>query len=275
MLSNVKAFASLEPTLLSNFARCISTTQSCQDISEGWLSKLLVRKIEPSKESHSTMLSDKEILYELQTHNIRPDSVDKYLNNFKQNVELIHSKPDLKVELVGSWTVMVGDMDQALHLWRYTGGYARIDNALSILAQDKDYVKLQQDRGMYLRARHLQYLLQFSYWPTIELRSGKNIYEIRSYFLKPGTMIEWGNNWARAINYRRNNNEAFAGFFSQIGRLYNVHHIWCYKDFESRKEARESAWRSPGWDECVAYTVPLIREMQSRILQPTEFSPTQ
>ena len=39
-------------------------------------------------------------------------------------------------------------------------------------------------------------------------------------------MIEWGNNWARAISYRRENEEAFAGFFSQIGRLYNVHHIW-------------------------------------------------
>lgn len=40
-------------------------------------------------------------------------------------------------------------------------------------------------------------------------------------------MIEWGNNWARAINFRKHNNEAFAGFFSQVGRLYNVHHIWC------------------------------------------------
>lgn len=121
-------------------------------------------------------------------------------------------------------------------------------------------------------------------------------------------MIEWGNNWAKAINYRRNNDEPFAGYFSQIGRLYNVHHIWCkcettyclyyvcfmyihyarsssyishicfyfsgYKDLQSRKETRESAWRSPGWDECVAYTVPLIREMHSRILNPTSFSPT-
>ena len=42
-------------------------------------------------------------------------------------------------------------------------------------------------------------------------------------------MIEWGNNWARAINFRRENDEAFAGFFSQIGRLYNVHHIWSKK----------------------------------------------
>lgn len=122
-------------------------------------------------------------------------------------------------------------------------------------------------------------------------------------------MIEWGNNWARGINYRQANDVPFAGFFSQIGRLYNVHHIWCkffnkkffryliaskrkikeiltnvewfyvfvlgYKSLQDRKESREAAWRAPGWDECVAYTVPLIREMHTRILRPTEFSPTQ
>lgn len=49
--------------------------------SDSWLSKLLVRRIEPSKESHSRMLSDKEVVYGLHTHNIRPDSVDKYLDN--------------------------------------------------------------------------------------------------------------------------------------------------------------------------------------------------
>lgn len=87
-------------------------------------------------------------------------------------------------------------------------------------------------------------------------------------------MIEWGNNWARAINFRKTNNEAYAGFFSQIGRLYNVHHIWCYSSYAQRKETREFAWQQPGWDSCVQYTVPLIKEMHSRILIPTEFSPT-
>lgn len=48
-----------------------------------------------------------------------------------------------------------------------------------------------------------------------------------------------------------------------------------YKSLQARKENREAAWRSPGWDECVAYTVPLIKDMHSRILSPTEFSPTQ
>lgn len=137
-------------------------------------------------------------------------------------------------------------------------------------------MRLMTERGGYLRSRHLQYLLAFSYWPQpIPRTEGSHIYEMRSYRLKPGTMIEWANNWARAISYRsRNNNTAYAGFFSQIGRLYNVHHIWCYDSLQARKEVREKAWSSPGWDECVAYTVPLIREMHSRILTPTQFSPT-
>jgi len=246
--------------------------------SESWLQKLMSNKIsknEAAKESHSSMLSDKEILYALHTHNIRADSTANYLENYKKTVQLIESKKDLGCELVASWSVQVGDLDQCLHLWRYTGGFEKVDLAEKVMKTDPDFLKLSAERGGLLRARHLQYLLAFSYWPPMEPRSGSNIYEMRSYRLKPGTMIEWGNNWARAINFRRKNNEAYAGFFSQIGRLYNVHHIWCYKSYQERKETRENAWRQPGWDECVAYTVPLIREMHCRVLVPTDFSPTQ
>lgn len=52
--------------------------------SESWLNKLMSRKISPneaSKESHSAMLSDKEIIYSLATHNVRADSVPQYLEN--------------------------------------------------------------------------------------------------------------------------------------------------------------------------------------------------
>jgi len=246
--------------------------------SESWLQKLMSNKIsknEAAKESHSSMLSDKEILYALHTHNIRADSTASYLENYKKTVQLIESKKDLCCELVASWSVQVGDLDQCLHLWRYTGGFEKVDLAEKVMKTDPDFLKLAAERGGLLRARHLQYLLAFSYWPPMEPRSGGHIYEMRSYRLKPGTMIEWGNNWARAINFRRKNNEAYAGFFSQIGRLYNVHHIWCYKSYQERKETRENAWRQPGWDECVAYTVPLIREMHCRVLVPTDFSPTQ
>ncbi|XP_065172929.1 protein NipSnap [Atheta coriaria] len=270
-MANLKLIKNLNlPTRIN---RCISTTPTKQE----WLSKLMVRKIEPTKESHSRMLSDKEIVYSLQTHNYRPDCKKQYLENVKKHMQLFNSIKEINdgVDLVGSWTVNVGDQDQALHLWQFRGGFQTIDETTQILAENSDYIKLQEEQAKLMRSRHLQYLLAFSYWPGIEKKPAKNIYEIRSYALKPGTMIEWGNNWARAIKVRQNNQEPFAGFFSQIGRLYNVHHIWCYKDLNTRKETRESAWRTPGWDECVAYTVPLIREMHCRILVPTEFSPTQ
>jgi hypothetical protein len=45
----------------------------------------------------------------------------------KNTVQLIESKNDLSTELVASWTVQVGDLDQAVHLWRYTGGFEKID----------------------------------------------------------------------------------------------------------------------------------------------------
>lgn len=257
--------------IAQNF-RSITTSTVKKD---AWLSKIFVRKIEPTKESHSRMLSDKEIIYGLQTHNFRADSKKLYLQNMKNNLDLVKSLGSLNgVELVGSWTVNVGDQDQALHLWKFSGGYETIDTYSKAVAENEDFKKLNEEQGRLVRSRHLQYLLAFSYWPQILLRQTNNIYEIRSYALKPGTMIEWGNNWARAINFRKNNDEPFAGFFSQIGRLYNVHHIWCYQDLNTRKETRESAWRAPGWDECVAYTVPLIREMHCRIMVPTEFSPT-
>jgi hypothetical protein len=60
--------------------------------------------------------------------------------------------------------------------------------------------------------------------------------------------------------------------FTQVGPLFHVHHIWAYKDLAARKEAREQMWQKPGWDECVAYTVPLIRRMESKIMAGLPFS---
>lgn len=60
--------------------RCISTTSVLKD--ENWLNKLFVRRIEPTKESHSSMLSDKEIIFTLYTHNVKPGKMDKYLDNW-------------------------------------------------------------------------------------------------------------------------------------------------------------------------------------------------
>ncbi|XP_076452278.1 protein NipSnap-like [Babylonia areolata] len=257
--------------------RCMSLqTESDNDREKrGWLKNLMkVRTLEPSKESHSAQLSSKETVYEIQFHAIKPESMESYLNQFKEFQQLLQEKNGGS-ELVGSWTVEVGDQDEAVHLWAYKGGYPMLNETNRIYRTDKDFIEFRKNRNKMLRSRRNQILLAFTFWPEMTPRPPSNIYELRSYTLKPGTMIEWANNWARGIKSRGTNNEPVAGYFTQMGELQMVHHIWAYSDLESRKVTREAAWQRPGWDECVAYTVPLIRHMQSRILIPTPFSPLQ
>ena len=56
--------------------------------------------------------------------------------------------------------------------------------------------------------RENQICLSFTFWGEPDARSENHIYEMRSYSLKPGTLIEWGNNWfvfltKTFVNYKR------------------------------------------------------------------------
>ena len=99
----------------------------------------------------------------------------------------------------------------------------------------------------------------FSFWPSPDKREGKNIYDVRSYQLKPGndyerggantvrrwnfdrmkqlicmfniylgSMYDWSNYWARGIRCRQSvrSNIPYAGFFCQLGQLHTIYHIW-------------------------------------------------
>uniref|UniRef100_K1RW45 NipSnap-like protein 2 n=1 Tax=Magallana gigas TaxID=29159 RepID=K1RW45_MAGGI len=142
-----------------------------------------------------------------------------------------------------------------------------------------DFINYRTSRNKMLRYRKNQILLPFNFWPAPVPREGKNIYEMRSYTLKQSAIYVairysyWHNKnktyWylqdnqifcieilkAKGLRYRQDNDEvAVCGLFTDLGDLFTVHHMWGYKDLQTRKETREMAWSKPGWDECVAYT---------------------
>lgn len=113
-----------------------------------------------------------------------------------------------------------------VNLWRHKDGYATSDRLIEAFEKDGDMKKADKELGQFLHKRINALLFPFSYWPSPEPRDSRHVYELRSYILKPGTMIEWGNNWVKGINHRMDHNQAVGGFFSQIGRLYMVFHLW-------------------------------------------------
>uniref|UniRef100_A0A915KB22 Phosphomevalonate kinase n=1 Tax=Romanomermis culicivorax TaxID=13658 RepID=A0A915KB22_ROMCU len=153
-----------------------------------------------------------------------------------------------------------------IHLWRHKSGYNGTDKLLEALDNDPDLKLMYQEQTELCRRRESFLMLAFTYWGDPKPRPPKHIYEMRSYNLKAGTMIEWGNNWAKGITHRRDYNQDVAGFFTQVGPLYKVIHFWAYENLAARKKIREDTWSKPGWDQTVAYTVPLIKTMQSKIM---------
>uniref|UniRef100_A0A672R3X2 Nipsnap homolog 2 n=1 Tax=Sinocyclocheilus grahami TaxID=75366 RepID=A0A672R3X2_SINGR len=250
---------------------------------DSWFKSLFVRKVDPRKDAHSHLLAKKEDnnLYKIQSSSSTSERGVNARNQTEPCVRSdevlpsIHAEQNYPCELVGTWNTWYGEQDQAVHLWRYRGGYPALTEVMNKLKNNKDFLEYRKERGKMLLSRRNQLLLEFSFWNEPVPRDGPNIYELRSYQLRPGTMIEWGNYWARAISYRQHNREAVGGFFSQIGDLYMVHHLWAYKDLQSREDTRNAAWQHEGWDEVVYYTVPLIQHMESRIMIPLKASPLQ
>lgn len=241
----------------------------------GWFSRFYRDSmIDTGHEQHSSRLSAKDTVYELQFHSVKPECMEQYIKEFQMFIDMT-KKWQTGAELSGSFIVEVGDLDEAVHLWKYKDGYPGLDKHKAILRGTEEYTAFRRRRNALLRERRNQILLAFSFWPEITPRSGQHIYELRSYTLKPGTMIEWGNCWVKGLKHRREKDEAVAAYFSHIGDLYQVHHLWCYENLVDRTEVRENAWSRPGWDQCVSRTVALLRGMRSRVLVPLPFSPLQ
>ncbi|CAD6185717.1 unnamed protein product [Caenorhabditis auriculariae] len=244
---------------------------------KGWIKKLLTGQhpVDPSewqKQSHSSLLSSSEYIYEIMTHNYRPGEQEKYLDAFGTYKDEVLNKRS-SIELVGSWTVGYGrTRDQAIHLWRYKKGYEDVDGAIA-MHNDDGAVRAADSEVARLCGRRKNLIVKsFSYWREPEQRPPSHVYDMRSYVLQPGTMIEWANAWAKGISFRREANQDVGGFFAQVGQLYVVYHIWAYPSMAARNDTRQTTWAKPGWDATVAYTVPLIKKMQSKIMTPTKYS---
>lgn len=246
---------------------------------EGWLTRML--KTEPmpekavGKNAHSR-LGQKKQVFELQFHKVRPDKRQEYVSSYEKLLKAVQSTPDINRKLIGSWQCTVGgDQEQIVNLWLNPAGMKGIDEDSLLIEQNEELRRNLDCYVPFVRQRANQYMLAFSFWDDVSLKKieKKSVYEMRSYRLKPGSMIEWANHWARAIHIRKQDSAPIGGFFNQVGHMYNVYHLWAYESLEDRRESRNSAWKYPGWDDCVSNTVPLIKEMQTRLMVAMPFSP--
>ncbi|KAI9326360.1 hypothetical protein DFJ73DRAFT_866342 [Zopfochytrium polystomum] len=222
-------------------------------------------------EAHSKLAARGKYVHKMLVHNVKPEAWDDYTGLVTEHYPRISSEKHLKRALFGSWYTEVGPLDQAVHIWQYNN-YPGYHETNELLAKDEMYQKFMRDLRPMLRSRENQMVQEFDFWAGGEPTQGK-IYELRSYTLKPGRLMEWKTEWKKGLEARRKYMEPVGAWFSQLGDLHVVHHMWAFPNLQVRKEMREACWEVDGWATTVYNTVRMIDRMQSRIMQPFPFSP--
>jgi hypothetical protein len=158
-----------------------------------------------------------------------------------------------------------------VHIWEYQR-YEGYHQSLHNIQSHPEFAAFDAKLKSLIRSKHTSLMQEFSFWPTTPPRQLGGLFELRSYTLHPGNLLEWETHWRRGLKARREVMEGVGAWFVQIGELNTVHHLWQFANLEERKVRREQSWNVEGWGETVHKTVPLIQTMKSRILVPCAWS---
>jgi hypothetical protein len=96
------------------------------------------------------------------------------------------------------------------------------------------------------------------------------IYEMRTYDLKPRSLPEVLKRWTAAYEKRRKLSELAAFWYTEIGPLNQIIHVWPYQDLEERKRIRAAAIATGDWPPKAG---EFILNMRSEIMIPWDSSP--
>jgi hypothetical protein len=100
-------------------------------------------------------------------------------------------------------------------------------------------------------------------------------YEIRTYRIKTGAVpayLKLVEEEGIALQ-KRYLGDLIGYFFSEIGPLNEIVHIWAYPSLDERERRRAALAQDPAWIEFAPKIQALMEEMQNKIMKPARFSP--
>jgi hypothetical protein len=229
--------------------------------------------------THALRLGKQNAIFELQFHHVKPKARESYISLIKERFPLLYGQSASSKGLIpgatwmGSWATTIGEQDRFMHVFQYSGysGYDQVYNATmgSKANTLNEWAKYERDCFPMLKNRSNHICQEFSFLGSKQESLPKSgIYEFRSYQLKPGNLIEWSTFWSEGLRTKkRESNNIVGAWFSQLGSLYHVHHMWYFEDLHSRRVLRDKLWKDENWTESVANTVAFIDRMDAQVLQ--------
>ena len=204
------------------------------------------------------------MIYEVRTYDLTPGGVAIFEENFAK--ALPHREKYSK--LAALWHTEVGPLNQVIHVWPYES----LEDRTRIRAEavkDPNWPP-QGDPNMFLKMESEIFMPAPFMRPMGGDQALGNLYEMRTYTYKSGSMDEVIKRWAAAVPHREEYSPLAAAMYSEIGELNKWVHIWPYKDMAERTEIRAEASKNPHWP---APTQEFLLRAETKFLIPASCSP--
>ena len=202
------------------------------------------------------------MIYEVRTYDLKPGSLAEVE---KQYAEAIPHRT--KYSPLGAfWHTEFGPLNQIIHVWPFEdlGDRARVrEEAI----KDPHWPPPIQDHILSMKS---EIMIPAPFMrPLGDQRLG-NIYEMRIYTYKNGSIPEVVRLWSEAISYREKYSPLAACWYSDLGELNKWVHVWPYKDMADRDRVRTESFKDPHWP---APTREFLVRQENKLLIPAAFSP--
>jgi hypothetical protein len=202
------------------------------------------------------------MIVEMQTILLKPKSPKIVEQRFEQALPARS-----KLSPLGAfWHTEVGTLNQIILLWPYASmaDRERIQeeaNRLPVWPPNLSDFGVNEE-SMILKPA------PFS--PPLEPRRLGNIYEIRSYIFRPGTIPTVIERWSPMMEERIKLSPLAGCWYSDIGPLHRWVHIWAYADAAERQRIRAESVARGIWP---PNTTEFMVKMENSLAVPAHFSP--
>lgn len=210
------------------------------------------------------------MIHQLRVYTAKPGTVPKILEASGTVARRIREGDKYGV-LEGHWSSEIGPLNQYAHLWAYDS-LAEMERLRAELgkipAWQSEYVPMIRPHVLRQQVHILR--------PVIDMKMPKgegNFHELRRYRLQLGKAAEWTQRMAEHMVAREKYSQNLGLWTSEFPDPNEVVHLWSYESWEHRMEARAGSQADPEWQKFLSYAGPLIEDMTSMILQPSQYSP--
>jgi hypothetical protein len=204
------------------------------------------------------------MIYEIRTYDLKPRSMAEFERRTEDKLDARKKYS----QVGGYWQTEVGPLNQVVHIWPYDDLNQRGETRKKVIEAGI----WPPDTGEFILNMNSEIYIPAEFMKPFGERDLGPLYEMRSYTYPPGVMPQVLEAWTGAIEAREKLSPLAGCWYSELGGLNKLVHMWAYRSPEERARIRAESVASGVWPPKAAVT-PLT--MENKLMLPFKCSPMQ